>query len=165
MCPAIRRLSCRACCLHRSAAFTERSPHMRHGRRCAMPPTVPEPLPQKRGKLFLRTLLSFRMPSRAFWQARQAVFLSMVTSEQPQGDRILIPSIDVDWRLEGDLTTGPWTVDQCSTLLLWLKYKMRSPYLETDISGPRLIRAWKRRHWIEYCFRSLKHLLAVHLSL
>jgi hypothetical protein len=32
--------------------------------------------------------------------------------------------------------------------------------LETDISGPRLIRAWKRRHWIEYCFRTLKHLLA-----
>src|SRR5262249_17845062 len=28
------------------------------------------------------------------------------------------------------------------------------------ISGPRLIRAWKRRHWIEYCFRTLKHLLA-----
>jgi hypothetical protein len=32
--------------------------------------------------------------------------------------------------------------------------------LDTDISGPRLIRAWKRRHWIEYCFRTLKHLLA-----
>src|SRR5262249_43342583 len=32
--------------------------------------------------------------------------------------------------------------------------------LATDISGPRLIRAWKRRHWIEYCFRTLKHLLA-----
>ena len=32
--------------------------------------------------------------------------------------------------------------------------------LETDISGPRLIRAWKRRHWIEYSFRTLKHLLA-----
>jgi hypothetical protein len=32
--------------------------------------------------------------------------------------------------------------------------------LETDISGPQLIRAWKRRHWIEYCFRTLKHLLA-----
>jgi hypothetical protein len=32
--------------------------------------------------------------------------------------------------------------------------------LETDISGPRLIRAWKRRYWIEYCFRTLKHLLA-----
>jgi hypothetical protein len=32
--------------------------------------------------------------------------------------------------------------------------------LETDISGPRLIRAWKRRWWIEYCFRTLKHLLA-----
>ena len=24
----------------------------------------------------------------------------------------------------------------------------------------RLIRAWKRRHWIEHCFRTLKHLLA-----
>ena len=30
----------------------------------------------------------------------------------------------------------------------------------TAISGPRLIRAWKRRHWIEHCFRTLKHLLA-----
>ncbi len=32
--------------------------------------------------------------------------------------------------------------------------------LETDISSPRLIRAWKRRNWIEHCFRTLKHLLA-----
>ena len=32
--------------------------------------------------------------------------------------------------------------------------------LETNISSPRLIRAWKRRYWIEYCFRTLKHLLA-----
>jgi hypothetical protein len=32
--------------------------------------------------------------------------------------------------------------------------------LHTAISGTRLIRAWKRRHWIEYCFRTLKHLLA-----
>jgi hypothetical protein len=32
--------------------------------------------------------------------------------------------------------------------------------LDTAISGPRLIRAWKRRSWIEYCFRALKHLLA-----
>src|SRR5882724_5999486 len=32
--------------------------------------------------------------------------------------------------------------------------------LETAMSGPRLIRAWKRRHWIAYCFRTLKHLLA-----
>jgi hypothetical protein len=32
--------------------------------------------------------------------------------------------------------------------------------LDATISGPRLIRAWKRRHWIEYCFRTLKHLLA-----
>jgi hypothetical protein len=32
--------------------------------------------------------------------------------------------------------------------------------LETDIRGPRLIRARNRRHWIEYCFRTLKHLLA-----
>jgi hypothetical protein len=30
--------------------------------------------------------------------------------------------------------------------------------LETAISGPRLIRAWKRRHWIEHCFRTLKAL-------
>jgi hypothetical protein len=32
--------------------------------------------------------------------------------------------------------------------------------LDTVMSGPRLIRAWKRRHWIEHCFRTLKHLLA-----
>ena len=32
--------------------------------------------------------------------------------------------------------------------------------LETAVSSPRLIRAWKRRSWIEYCFRTLKHLLA-----
>jgi len=32
--------------------------------------------------------------------------------------------------------------------------------LETAISSPRLIRAWKRRYWIESCFRTLKHLLA-----
>ena len=25
--------------------------------------------------------------------------------------------------------------------------------LDTAISGPRLIRAWQRRHWIEHCFR------------
>ena len=31
---------------------------------------------------------------------------------------------------------------------------------DTAISGPRLIRAWKRRQWIEHCFRTLKHLLA-----
>lgn len=32
--------------------------------------------------------------------------------------------------------------------------------LETATSAPRLIRAWKRRSWIEHCFRTLKHLLA-----
>jgi hypothetical protein len=32
--------------------------------------------------------------------------------------------------------------------------------IATDISAPRLIRAWKRRSWIEHCFRTLKHLLA-----
>jgi hypothetical protein len=32
--------------------------------------------------------------------------------------------------------------------------------LATAISGPRLIRAWQRRHWVEYCFRTLKHLVA-----
>jgi hypothetical protein len=36
--------------------------------------------------------------------------------------------------------------------------------LETAISRPRLIRAWKRRHWIEHCFRTLKHLLATGAS-
>jgi hypothetical protein len=32
--------------------------------------------------------------------------------------------------------------------------------LETASSVPRLMRAWKRRSWIEHCFRTLKHLLA-----
>jgi hypothetical protein len=32
--------------------------------------------------------------------------------------------------------------------------------LDTTISAPRLIRAWKHRWWIVYCFRTLKHLLA-----
>jgi hypothetical protein len=32
--------------------------------------------------------------------------------------------------------------------------------LDTAISGPRLIRAWKRRYWLEYCVRTLQHLLA-----
>jgi hypothetical protein len=32
--------------------------------------------------------------------------------------------------------------------------------LATTISAPRLIRAWKRRSWIEHCLRTLKHLLA-----
>ena len=32
--------------------------------------------------------------------------------------------------------------------------------LATSISAPRLLRLWRRRSWIEYCFRTLKHLLA-----
>jgi hypothetical protein len=32
--------------------------------------------------------------------------------------------------------------------------------LETALSGPVLIRRWRRRHWIEFIFRVLKHLLA-----
>jgi len=32
--------------------------------------------------------------------------------------------------------------------------------LETERSAPQLIRRWRRRSWIEYCFRTLKHLLA-----
>ena len=31
---------------------------------------------------------------------------------------------------------------------------------ETSMSAPRLIRAWRRRSWIEHSFRTLKHLLA-----
>ncbi len=31
---------------------------------------------------------------------------------------------------------------------------------ETAIAAPRLIRAWRRRSWIEHTFRTLKHLLA-----
>jgi hypothetical protein len=32
--------------------------------------------------------------------------------------------------------------------------------LETELSGPVLIRRWRRRNWIEFIFRVLKHLLA-----
>jgi hypothetical protein len=32
--------------------------------------------------------------------------------------------------------------------------------LETALSAPQLIRRWRRRHWIEFVFRTLKHLLA-----
>jgi hypothetical protein len=32
--------------------------------------------------------------------------------------------------------------------------------LETERSAPQLIRRWRRRSWIEHCFRTLKHLLA-----
>lgn len=32
--------------------------------------------------------------------------------------------------------------------------------LETTLSGPLLIRRWRRRYWIEFVFRVLKHLLA-----
>jgi hypothetical protein len=32
--------------------------------------------------------------------------------------------------------------------------------LETTLSGPQLIRRWRRRNWIEFVFRVLKHLLA-----
>ncbi len=32
--------------------------------------------------------------------------------------------------------------------------------LETTLSGPVLIRRWRRRNWIEFVFRVLKHLLA-----
>jgi hypothetical protein len=32
--------------------------------------------------------------------------------------------------------------------------------LSTALTAPQLIRRWRHRHWIEYCFRTLKHLLA-----
>jgi len=32
--------------------------------------------------------------------------------------------------------------------------------LATSVNAPRLIRLWRRRSWIEHCFRTLKHLLA-----
>jgi hypothetical protein len=32
--------------------------------------------------------------------------------------------------------------------------------VETTVSGPQLIRRWRRRHWIECVLRVLKHLLA-----
>lgn len=32
--------------------------------------------------------------------------------------------------------------------------------LATSLTAPQLIRRWRRRQWIAYCFRTLKHLLA-----
>lgn len=32
--------------------------------------------------------------------------------------------------------------------------------LATSLSAPQIIRRWRRRNWIEHCFRTLKHLLA-----
>ena len=32
--------------------------------------------------------------------------------------------------------------------------------LETEQSAPQLIRRWRRRSWVEFVFRTLKHLLA-----
>jgi hypothetical protein len=34
-------------------------------------------------------------------------------------------------------------------------------YLETERSAPQLIRRWRRRNWIEFVLRTLKHLLAI----
>jgi hypothetical protein len=32
--------------------------------------------------------------------------------------------------------------------------------LATTMNAPQLLRRWRRRSWIEHCFRTLKHLLA-----
>jgi len=32
--------------------------------------------------------------------------------------------------------------------------------LATSMTAPQLLRRWRRRSWIEHCFRTLKHLLA-----
>ena len=45
---------------------------------------------------------------------------SPTTTIPAQDDRILIPCIDVDWQLEGDLIIGLWVVDQGNTWLLLL---------------------------------------------
>ena len=31
--------------------------------------------------------------------------------------------------------------------------------LSTSLTAPQLLCRWRHRHWIEYCFRTLKHLL------
>ena len=56
-------------------------------------------------------------PSHVFHEADVAGAKHMAG----QGDRIFIPSIDVEERLESDRIVGPWVVDQDSTLLLWLE--------------------------------------------
>jgi len=46
--------------------------------------------------------------------------------------------------------------------IVW-PYDEQDPYYllcrDTMMSSPRLLRAWQRRSWIEWCFRALKHLL------
>ena len=64
-------------------------------------------------KVELRGFGSFRLRRRPLRVGRNPK-----TGDTVQGDRILIPSIDVDWRLADDRISGPWVFDQCSTLLL-----------------------------------------------
>src|SRR5262245_4335619 len=64
-------------------------------------------------KVELRGFGSFRLRRR-----HPRVGRNPKTGDTVQGDRILIPSIDVDWRLADDRISGPWVFDQCSTLLL-----------------------------------------------
>ena len=52
----------------------------------------------------------------------QHKLLGKIVGVMCQGDRILIPSIDVDSRLEDDRIIGPWVVDQGNTLLLLLEF-------------------------------------------
>jgi len=56
---------------------------------------------------------------RKLLQAKSAV--ALLNSLDSQGDRILIPSIDVDERFVSARIPGPWVVGQGSTLLLLLE--------------------------------------------
>jgi hypothetical protein len=71
------------------------------------------------------------------------------------GDGKLVVSVDLAVRRPDP--TGPG--GPCRDKLHWVQ-SMLDGRVAAFISSPRLIRAWKRRSWIEYWGRTLKHLLA-----
>src|SRR5262245_48481073 len=78
-------------------------------------------------------------------------------SDWPWRDSLLVPGVRYVRLRATSPTYGAVTLIMVHEPGVALYYLL---CLETDISGPRPIRAWKRRYWIEYCFRTLKHLLA-----
>jgi Transposase DDE domain len=82
----------------------------------------------------------------------------------------LLTGIDWPWRQSGQvpglryarLTATSPTYGRVTLVLVDQPGRDRYYLLcrETLLSAPRLIRAWRRRSWIEHSFRTLKHLLA-----
>jgi hypothetical protein len=78
-------------------------------------------------------------------------------ADWPWRDRLQLPGMRYARLTATSPTDGPVTVvivpepgEACDDLLCQA----------TPLTAPRLIRAWKRRSWIEHSFRTLKHLLA-----